>query len=331
MMNIMNKINRVLTGLTGCELEFLPLERLDRGEWDLQALTPSTNRETTPRYLAGESGGSFGFPVQLDGTLAGLAVVRDMAHAPPAQLTELADLLTTVLTTALERESRAENLRRVQEQQERLLIADEKANVVQLRRTRGTSDETEPTVLPAAPTPVDPSLAGLPLLIETPEGFPLQRIALELHEMSARWAFLSLENLSPSTLESREELKSLGGITLFIPDLSTLSWNQQVKLAEYLATKPGADMPQVIAGISTSVESLRQQRSTPPRLIDSFCLVRLNWLNKGGREANSDLIDASLQFILEKARESAVMQATETALLAPSNIYRLHPRSPTIH
>jgi len=328
MSDIMNKINRILTGLTGCQLEFQPLERLNPIEWNTEALGNLIGGSRT-RYIEGESNGSFGFPVNSGGALAGLAIVRDMTGARPAQLAELADLLAAVLANSLERETRIETARLVEE---RLHLVEGNNNVVPMRPARAPREEMEWAELPEAPVPVDNAISALPLLIEAPEGFPSQRLALDVHQMSARWAFLSLNDLAPNILDSREELKALAGITLFIPDLARLTERQQQKLTEYLATKPGPEMPQVIAGVTTPVETLRREARVLPRLIDSFCLVRLNWFERREQEVSSELIDASLQVILERARAAAIMRDHEAAILAPpANVYRLHPGARTFH
>lgn len=326
MTDIMNKINRILTGLTGCELEFRSLDELDPIQWNTERLKNMT--ADGPRYIEGESNGSFGFPVNSGGSLAGLAIVRDMAGARPAQLTELADLLASVLANSLERETRIEDTRRVEE---RLQLLEENNNVVPLRPARVPREEIEWVELPEAPVPVDNAISALPLLIEAPQGFPQQRLALDIHQMAARWAFLSLNDLSPNILDSREELKALAGITIFIPDLTKLSEHQQLKLREYLATQPGPEMPQVIACVTTPVDILRREGRVLPRLIDSFCLVRVNWFERREGEISSELIDASLQIVLERARASAIMRNHEVAMLAPANVYRLRPGSRTFH
>lgn len=326
MTEMMNKINRILTGLTGCQLEFKSIEELNQLEWNTQSLQAGNG--DGPLYIEGETNGSFGFPVRAAGQLAGLAIVRDLTDARPAKLKELADLLAAVLSNSLERETRLDSARRVEE---RLQLAGENTNVVPMRPLRAAQDELDWEPLPEAPVPVDAAISALPLLLEVPEGFPLQRLALDIHQMSARWAFLSLNDLAPNILESREELKALAGITLFIPDVAKLSEQQQRQLTEYLATKPGPEMPQVIAGVSTPTETLRRELRILPRLIDSFCVIRLNWFERREQQVSSDLIDASLQLVLERARAAAIMLNHEAAVLTPANVFRLHPGTRTFH
>jgi Sigma-54 interaction domain len=329
MLESITKINRILKGLMSCQLEFHPIETLERSDWnahDLSLMSRST--DDRPQFIESESSRSFGFPVNIHGRFAGLAVVRDMKAAKHSQLIQLAELLTVVLECSLERESKSENLRLIQE---RLQVLGEETNVVPMRSLRLSRAALQVEDLPEKPVSIDHAISSQPLLIEVPEGFPLRRVALEVHQMSARWAFLALEHLAPGILGSREELKALGGITLYIEDLSKLSATEQEQLANYLATKPGEDMPQVIAGVFAPIESLRSHGALLPRLIDSFCVTRLNWTYRNGQQVTKDLVEASLRFIIERAREQALVPGDEGLRFLPMNVFQLRNDSPTLH
>ncbi len=331
MNDVFAKVNRIFTGLTNCHLEFVPEASILGTQWNTQDLEPLRDqRADRPRYIQGDANGRFGFPVNLHGSFAGLVVVSDWQGANPAQLLQLAELLTLILESSLERSERAGNLRTLHE---RLQLVDRQNNVVPLRpaRLREEFDVEKVYDLPEKPVSLDTALSKLSLLIEIPDGFPLHRIAHEIHEMSARWAFVALENLAPDILESVESLKALGGVTLYIADLASLSASQQIHLAQYLAIQPTDEMPQIVAGLRIPVERARAEGRVLTRLLDSFCVSRLDWTERTGKQVTSDLIDASLRFILERAREAALSRFGISVTPAPMNIYQFQPRPPTLH
>lgn len=327
MTETISRINRLLEGLMSCKLEFHSVENLSPDQWNSRDLAlMKVNEENRPTYIEGESSGDFGFPVNLHGSFAGLAVVRGWQGAKPAHLIQLAELLTCVLESSLAREERGDRLRLIEE---RLHLIEDQSNVIPMQRSR-LAQALELIELPSEPVAVDAPVTSTPLLIETRPGFPLQRIAIEIHQMSARWAFLSLESLSADVLDSREGLKELGGITLFIEDISRLSAHQIEKLTEYLATKPGTDMPQVIAGALEPVANLRASGKISARLIEQMCVAELNWSDRTSEQVTTELIEASLRFILEKTRES-VRVGNEPARFLPFNIQHLDPNPSTFH
>jgi hypothetical protein len=324
------KLNRILQGLVSCELEFQPATELSAQEWNSRELAlVRVNEEGAPQFLEGESTGAVGFPVNVQGSFAGLAVVRGLQGARSAQLMQLAELLTHVLESSMTRSERGDDLR-VIEERIRVLESENGTDkkVVQLRRAR-LQEELTVDDIPETAEPIDSPVTSTPLLIETKPGFPLQRIALEIHQMSQRWAFLSLESLSPTIFESREELKELGGITIFIEDLTKLSSTQQLRLAEYLSTKPGKDLPQVVAGITEANAKLRADGRLLPRLIDLFCISEINWSEKTGTQVTSEMIEASLRFIIEKTRAVEAVEAPMHALTM--NVREIGSTSPTMH
>ena len=331
MPDLFAKLKHIFTGLTDCQLEFVPDFAILSTQWNAQDLhLLRTNRADRPTYIQGDADGTFGFPVTLQGAFAGLVIISGWQGANPAQILQLAEFLTLVLESSFERSERATNLRTLHE---RLQLVDLQNNVVPLRPTRLREEFDIQKIyrLPEKPVSLDMALSKLSLLIEIPDGFPLHRIAHEIHEMSARWAFVALENLAPDILESVDSLKALGGVTLYIANLGSLTATQQTHLAQYLAIQPTEEMPQIVAGLTMPIESARAEGRVLTRLLDSFCISRLDWTERTGKQVTSDLIDASLRFILERARESALMRFGMNVSPAPNNIYQFQPRPPALH
>lgn len=305
------RINKLFEGIFGCSFEFQPTDRLDGNFWKKQDLDMMLTSETErPSYIEGSADGSYGFPLNLQGGFAGLIVVKQWKGVDPQQVLLLAEFLTLSVETSLRYEDRRERLQLIEE---RLRTMDEKSNVVPFRRrsTESSSqienfydliDWSEPEEMPTT-SPANP-VTTLPLLIETSPQFPLRRVALEIHQLTNRWAFISVDDLPADIFDSRDSLKQLGAITLFIPRLDLLNTHQQLRLAEYLASQPGEDSPQIISGICDSPQHLVDTNRVLAHLTNSFCHAQLQWSEKSATQITSELINASLQHIVEQTRQS---------------------------
>lgn len=349
---VIGKVNRILEGLMNCRIEFQQASDIAQGEWNSRDLNLVKSQNTdAPRFVEGESTGVFGFPVRRQGLFMGLAIVRGWQGARSNRLIQLSELLTTVLETSLNRDDQSDSLRIIEE---RMRLSHDDSNVVLLRPSKPSR---QPSIddIPETYAPIESPIVNTPLLIEVKSGFPLQRIAVEIHQMAGRWAFLTFESLSSDILDSRESLKELGKVTIYIENLTKLSSTQQLRLAEYLSTKPGKDMPQFISGLNQSRHTLIENGSLLPRLVDAFCVSEITWSEKTGSQVTSELIDMSLRFILEKTRASELINnsvqlseessqgvnadsnngTTEprksTATFLPFNVREIDTENPTLH
>lgn len=325
MIEIVAKLNRILDGLMGCSLEFQPASDLSLDNWNESELLPflENSRSEALQYIESVNGSQVAFPVNLQGRFAGLAVVNGWKDSKPRELLLLAELMTMMIEYSLSKEDRNERLRLIEE---RIQLMDESSNVIPLRPSQFSRvlQLTEPEIRPIrSKSP----LTSMPLLIETKPGFPLHRIALEVHNQSGRWAFVSAEDLPPDIFDSRKNLEQLGSVTLFIRDLSILTTNQQLKLAEYLAIKPSADMPHVIAGVNSPIQELENKRAVLQALLGLFCKSTLQWTEKSTEEITSDLVNASLRHILEQTRESHQVGSH----IVPFHIQYFDPDHSTVH
>ncbi len=305
MIETMSRMNRIFESVLGCTLEFQPTEELNAEIWaagDLAACR--SGRPGLPQYVESLQADSFGFPINHDGQFAGFVVVHGMKEARPKKLLLLAELVSMVLEYGLKQEDRRERLRLIEE---RLFLMDEKmnsnSNIIPLRPARFEKvlEVTEldfETEVPASP------LVTVPLLLQVDPTFPLHRVALEIHNMSRRWAFLNLTDLPSDILKSKDGLAQLGAITLFISDLSKLSTEEQIRLAEYLASKPGDDAPQVIAGVIENVEQLELSGRLMAHLTEHFMVSKLEFTSKSSSQVTSELVEASLQHICDQMRET---------------------------
>jgi hypothetical protein len=329
MTETVSKINRILEGLMSCQLEFRPAGELVSGDWNLSELELRLDHESdvSPRFIECESSGDFGFPIHVDGSFAGLAVVKGNNGMKSERLVALADLLSEILQQQLHQQDRGVSTSALEERMKVLQFSDdEESNVIQIRPTRLERVREMIAMLEedaaASTTIVDATSnpkTSLPLLIDANIEFPMQRLAIELHEASGRWAMLPLEDLASDILDSRESLKSLGGMTLFVRDLASLSEQKQTKLAEYLSTLPSGEMPHVIAG--------RSEGFILPRLLNLFCVTRLDL----SAEVTRPQLEAAVTEILENARRTTVSKSANSVNMAPVHSMYFDPDQTTVH
>jgi hypothetical protein len=161
-----------------------------------------------------------------------------------------------------------------------------------------------------------------PLLIESESNTSIARMAFELHERSERWAFLSLHDLASDTLDTRENLKGLGAITLFIQDLSALTAAQQIRLAEYLSAQPTSEMPQIIAGITSN----EKRENILPALLSHFTVAR--WPLSTATESSARMADD-----FAKLNSTPVNDPTQAnrGRLIPFDLRMLDPDQAPVH
>jgi hypothetical protein len=331
MHEITNRLNRIFENVLGCRLEFQPVDNLSTTDWDLGDLAElKSDSKLSPKYIVCESTDSFGFPVRREETLIGLAVVHGFKDSRPQRLLILAELMAMVLDYGIRTGDRNEKLRIIEE---RIAMLDETSNVIPLRPARyeRVLQLTE-TVVQQNESIKSPLLTS-PLLLVSTAGFPLNRIAVEIHQLSNRWAFVSAEDLPADIFNSREALEQLGGLTLFIRDISTLTTNQQLKLSEYLARSASDETPHVIAGANESIDDLVHQGKVLPYLSRLFTVTALNTSsNKSAAQITTELVNASIQHIVSNAREDVMDSHQIGDNFIPFNAQYFHPDdTSTVH
>lgn len=253
--DMVSKINHILCGLTTCRFVFQPTDTIVSADWNANELREAKRSESVRGNKAVVSslrGDSYGIPVFIQNSFAGLAVIYNSEMKKNDDPFELAELLTNLLELKLNNETSATSLRSLEE---RMTVQEgQAANVTQIRptrlsRIRAIRRRLEEMEKQHNQDPVEKDQASL--LMENTPAEDARRSAVRIHEESGRWALLSIDDLSSDTFDSRENLVALGGITLFVPDLAKLTPPQQIRLAEHLAQEPSIETPRVVAAIRT--------------------------------------------------------------------------------
>ncbi len=86
------------------------------------------------------------------------------------------------------------------------------------------------------------------------------KVAHQIHELENRWGFVPFKNLNVYfdnlSIQSLQEVKKLGSMTIFIPDILELSLRQQMFLAMYQKQVRDGDSPLIIVGSNLHLENL---------------------------------------------------------------------------
>src|SRR5262249_24069950 len=109
---------------------------------------------------------------------------------------------------------------------------------------------------------------NFPFLIECNKPEDIFKMALEIHTRAARYAFLTFADLHASALADPKSIDSLGQVTIFIPELSLLTFAQQDCLLQYFEQSRSAEGPQFISGSTLPLQELKK-----------FCKVMAPLLN----------------------------------------------------
>lgn len=270
MNDLMTKLNRILTGLTSCRLEFQPRDFIDSNEWqesDLRRLKAGDVRSVS--IIKGRAPETHGIPVVLHNRFAGLAVLRGPLEKSVLNSTSLAELIATLIELRMNAEAHSNALSsfeerlRVHEGMSGNVTPIRPTRLARVRMLRDRLEEREARETAKGRKSGEEQDYSSPLLIEdvTPE--EAKRIALERHENSGRWAFLSISDLAPETFESADGLQALGGVTLFVEDLASIPTSQQIRLAELLSRSLDEGTPTVIACIKPE-----NRNKVMPHLLD---------------------------------------------------------------
>lgn len=212
---------------------------------------------------------SYAFPVFSHYRLIGQVVVNGPRSMEATRTEgEMRDLVELFLDHNLALSDQLETLDMIQYQLERSQASFDTDNVIPIRRSK-----TPVEVSGALRSKPKPRIGfALPTFIEGLSYSEMRRLALEIHDLSGRYAFLHLSDLSWS---SRDELADLGPVTLYVPDIGLLTADEQRRLADHLRTRPGVDTPQFIFGSLSTEKELRESNLVDQNLLETATVCRL--------------------------------------------------------
>lgn len=90
----------------------------------------------------------------------------------------------------------------------------------------------------------------------------IKKVALQIHDFSARWAFIPFEDVCKE-LHTALDICNLGGMTLFVENVENLSAEHQNLLAEYLKSPRSLSEPLILTSSTLAMSELNTRLSNP--------------------------------------------------------------------
>lgn len=82
-----------------------------------------------------------------------------------------------------------------------------------------------------------------------------KKIALQLHELTGRWAFVPFNDIK-GQLHSAHDIAKLGAMTIYVENADLLNAAEQELLMDYISEEPFSDEPLIITSSATPLEEL---------------------------------------------------------------------------
>lgn len=117
-------------------------------------------------------------------------------------------------------------------------------------------DEDSDIFAPAETTPTQ-MITSL-LHLQGRDGSLIKKVALQIHDFSARWAFIPFEDVCKE-LKSSMDICNLGGMTLYVENVENLSTEHQDLLADYLKSPRSLSEPLILTSSTLSLEEVEQR------------------------------------------------------------------------
>lgn len=96
-----------------------------------------------------------------------------------------------------------------------------------------------------------------------------KKVALQLHEMTGRWAFVPFNDIK-GQLHSAFDISKMGGMTIFIENADQLNAAEQELLMEYLAEERGSEEPLIITSSKLNADELENVEGLSSALVDEL-------------------------------------------------------------
>ncbi|MBX3020361.1 MAG: hypothetical protein KF799_01690 [Bdellovibrionales bacterium] len=177
----------------------------------------------------------------------GLWGIRPSVPLAGEQELEVFNMFHTILNGVDKVEQKREDLHRLHGKLAQM-HEELPSNVIPLRRTR----------MFERPTPSNDQrwVLKLDCLIESKHVSEIHKMAMELHAHSRRYAFVDFRDLDGTKRTNLPELLSLGAISLFVPELMTLSMTEQDVLKNLMKTGT-VQRPLLMVGTGLPFSELR--------------------------------------------------------------------------
>ncbi len=98
-----------------------------------------------------------------------------------------------------------------------------------------------------------------------------RKVALQIHDMAHRWAFVPLQDMANS-IENVQDLQKLGALTLYVDKIESLSPQLQSILVEYLELVQNEEEPLLISTSILSSQEIKNSTALVAKLKDHMLI-----------------------------------------------------------
>jgi hypothetical protein len=296
------RITSMVEAMFLCRAKFSSIEsflegdsRADFAEQDLAFI--ESVRFEPPSLIRSHRVGKFAFPLRVrrfgapasDVSLVGIATIEGLAAFDDDRLNQIVEFLHLAVESRLDAFERLMDIEQREKQLEQEQTVRESSKVVSLfprqvkSRTEDRFHQREESDFSAFQLPTAQPALELtkPLLllnekIARGSQLGLEKIALEIFNRSSHWFFVNIQDLSEDAFRSAAAFRELGKMCVYIPDLSDLSIEKQLRLAEvFSAVKEEIDSPSFIAFSSEEPKTLVGKGSVLPHLLDLMAMIHV--------------------------------------------------------
>lgn len=194
------------------------------------------------------------------GKLSGACRVRLERPLSHSEITQLHTTLQMTMGSVLASQQRLETIETLEKQLDKISSTD-------LAETYFQNWPTESLPI-TIPVQSDSPEWNLPCLVLSSSADMARRVAFEIHNLSDRFAFISIHDIDLSSLENPKNIFELGRISLLIPEVTELNPTDQAGLLEYLASMPGREGPTILAMSTRNLGELKSASLVLPKLFD---------------------------------------------------------------
>jgi hypothetical protein len=256
----MNKVKRLVSRRYQCQVKFCDVSE---GAFFNENETPSSLLNS-PFRMTDE----IWVPILDQKHLAFFAKIVESRTLSKFELRKIYSLLNLFFESAVRK---AERLKLLYELEQHLIR--QKSPIVDLlsyKKQRNLYSNTTQEERPNSSQLLKDFLATSALIEASKEEDAL-KLALDLHRFSGRYAFVHFNDIEQGHPDQfAETLKEIGAVTLYIPDISHLTGNQQQLLLKEFEFGRRIDRPHIIAGLLCSREKALASGLVSKELLESL-------------------------------------------------------------
>ncbi len=201
-------------------------------------------------------------PIENNGQVLGTAIIPEASNLDQEKMKDITDVVKLILEPTMynwfleRRENNLTQLSSTEFSTENLELFDD------------VDDDEDDSEYEEETSTQKPQMISNLVHLDGKNEVQIKKIALQLHELTHRWAFLPFTDIADQLTDIKEIIK-MGAITLFIENVQTLSAAHQDLLLEYLAVPRSDEEPLVVTTSKLDISELRSS-DLHPNLIDEL-------------------------------------------------------------